>query len=491
MPAINDIITQLTEEAPDRPLLTCGDRTVTRGELHARSNRLARAYAELGLSFGDVVAVGLPNSIEYYEATYAIWKLGAVPLLISWRLPKPELTRIIELSGAKMVLGLVEEAGDRLALPAGFEPDPALSDGPLPTVISPAWKINTSGGSTGLPKLIVTGSTGDVDVESRAAWFGLRPDHVQLVCAPLHHNLAHVNSMLGTFLGQHVVVLPKFDAVEALEAITRYRVSHIALVPTMMSRMIRVIDERPGRYDLSSIEYLWHMAAPCPQWLKLRWIDLVGEDSVFELFGATESQAVTRISGSEWLTHRGSVGRAFLGEYKVVDAEGNDMPPGEVGELAMRRPQGAPPTYRYIGATARTLPGGWDLQGDMGSMDEEGYVYPADRQQDMLLVGGSNVYPAEVESVILEHPDVLSCAVVGLPDDDLGQRVHAVVEAKPGLTDDALKVFVKERLVSYKVPRTIRFVDEPLRDDAGKVRRSEVRAREIAHLAEEAATAAS
>jgi bile acid-coenzyme A ligase len=199
-----------------------------------------------------------------------------------------------------------------------------------------------------------------------------------------------------------------------------------------------------------------------------------------ELYAGTEAQAVTIITGSEWLTHRGSVGQVAIGEMKVFGEDGRELPPGEVGEIYMRRPPGAPETYKYVGATPKVLRDGWESLGDLGRFDEEGYLYLADRRTDMILVGGSNVYPAEIEAALEEHPAVQSCAVIGLPDDDLGSRIHAIVKAHGEVSADDLKAHLKERLVSYKQPRSFEFVDEPVRDDAGKVRRTALRDARIA-----------
>jgi len=205
---------------------------------------------------------------------------------------------------------------------------------------------------------------------------------------------------------------------------------------------------------------------------------------VMELYAGTEAQAVTIISGAEWLTHRGSVGKVTVGEMKAFGEDGQPLGPRETGEIYMRRPEGAPPTYKYIGATAKTLEGGWESLGDIGWFDEEGYLYLADRRTDMILVGGSNVYPAEVEAAIEEHPAVQSVAVIGLPDDDLGNKVHAIVQTKGVVTPEELKAHLADKLVSYKQPRSFEFVDEPLRDDAGKVRRTALRDERIAKMKE-------
>jgi bile acid-coenzyme A ligase len=478
---MGDILTALAAEDPARPAITCDGRTTTRGKLEARANRLARAYAELSVGPGDFVTVALPNGIEFYEACYAIWKLGAVPQPASSRLPGAELARLLALADPALVVGVAaRDADGRASVPAGFEPDPALSDAPMESRISPSWKAPTSGGSTGDPKLIVSGSTGAPDLAPIAARYRLHPGRTQLVAGPLYHNAPLIVSVTGSALGQHLVVLPRFGAQAALAAIARYRVGFVNLVPTMMARMVRVLDAQPNVYDLSSLEIVWHMGAPCPAWLKKRWIDLVGADRLYEMYGATEAIALTSISGQDWLAHPGSVGRPILGEMKVVDLDGHRAAPGEAGEIVMRRSPGSSPTYRYIGAEARIYDDGWESLGDIGWFDADGYLYLADRDVDMVLVGGANVYPAEVEAVIMEHPAVLSCAVVGLPDDDLGQRLHAVVQADGELPEEALRAFVAKRLMRYKVPRSFRLVTEPLRDDAGKVRRSAVRREEIA-----------
>ena len=227
------------------------------------------------------------------------------------------------------------------------------------------------------------------------------------------------------------------------------------------------------------MKVVFHMAAPCPAWLKEAWVNWLGPERIFELYGATEQQSLTVISGVEWMQHRGSVGRPVTGEIKILDASGQPLPAGEVGEIWMRRSDGAEPTYRYVGAEAREL-GGWESVGDLGWMDSDGYVYISDRRSDLILSGGANIYPAEVEAALEEHPAVRTSAVIGLPDDDLGQRVHAIIQTAEPVTDQTLLDHLAKRLVQYKLPRSFEFVDEPLRDDAGKVHRSALREHRIA-----------
>ncbi len=431
---IGRIFTTLAEQDPNRPSVTCGAETISRIDLERNANRLARAYAELGVKQGDFVTIGLPNSIEFYEATIATWKLGAVPQPVSAKLPARERQAIVDLAQPAIVVGANQaDHPGHVCIPAGFAPDSGLADDPLPDVVAPSWKAPTSGGSTGRPKLIVAGQEGRLDPDLLSLVFRMERDDTHLVPGPLYHNAPFSLSTVGLFMGHHLVVLPKFDAEVALAAIDEHRVQWMNLVPTMMLRMHRAVQADPDRYDLSSLRVVWHMAAPCPEWLKEAWIELVGPDTLMELYGGTEGQASTIITGTEWLAHRGSVGKPLTGQMKVLDAEGNPVPAGEIGEIYMRRFDGAAPTYHYIGAEPRELDG-WESLGDMGWMDEDGYVYLSDRRTDLILSGGANIYPAEVEAAIDEHPHVLSSLVVGIPDEDLGQRVHAIVQPDGEIT---------------------------------------------------------
>jgi bile acid-coenzyme A ligase len=258
-------------------------------------------------------------------------------------------------------------------------------------------------------------------------------------------------------------------------------VSYLQVVPTMMSKMLRAYQAQPDRFDLSSIRVLWHMASACPTWLKEEWIKLLGPDAIFEMYGGTEMQSITMITGAEWLERRGSVGRPVLGEMIILGDGGQPAPPGQVGEIYMRPGEAMPMTYRYIGAEAKAAGDGWESLGDMGWMDADGYVYISDRRTDMIVSGGANVYPAEVEGAIEAHPLVQSVVVVGIPHPDLIHAPHAIVQAE-GLTGDELREFLALRLVRYKIPRSFEFVTHALRDDAGKARRSALRDEAIDRL---------
>jgi bile acid-coenzyme A ligase len=477
-------LTELAEQDPDRLALTCGEASLTRSEVESSANRLARDMAAGGTTQGDMVTIALANSIEWFVAFAACWKIGAIPQPVSAKLPERELLAILDLAEPSLVIGVTPElAGGRRTLPAGYGPDPSLSDAPLPDATSPAWKAPTSGGSTGRPKLIVSGDPALYD-EDAPPLFG-QTDGCMVIPAPLYHNGPIVWSCSAWLAGSHVVVLPRFDAEATLAAIDRFRADTVYLVPTMMKRIWRLPEEVRDAYDLSSLVSVWHLAEPCPPWLKQVWIDWLGPERIFELYAGTEAQAATVITGTEWLAHRGSVGRPAPGTVMICGADGSELPPGEEGEVWLRTVRDRP-TYRYVGASARTRPGGWESLGDMGWLDVDNYLYLGDRLEDMILTGGANVYPAEVEAAIQEHPDVRSVAVIGLPDDDLGNVVHAVVEADPQtVSREELLSFVAERVARYKVPRSIEYTDQPLRNEAGKVRRSALRAeRAIPHASD-------
>jgi bile acid-coenzyme A ligase len=356
-------------------------------------------------------------------------------------------------------------------------PEPAGGE-PLPDLYATAWKAPTSGGSTGRPKLIVSGDPALFDTEAPLP-IRLQPDGTMVMPGPLYHNAPVVWTCQALLAGNHVIQLVRFDETKTLEAIEQYQADIVYLVPTMMKRILRLPDEQRLGYDLSSLVTVWHLAEPCPAWLKEAWIDWLGPEKIVELYAGTEAQLATVITGEEWLAHRGSVGRPLTGQVMICDPDGNEVPVGEKGEVWLRSASDKP-TYRYIGAEARTKTGGWESLGDNGWVDEDGYLYLGDRVSDMILSGGANVYPAEVEAALQEHPSVESCAVIGLPHDDLGNAVHAIVQADPSTFDeDDVRSFLSDRLVRYKVPRTFEIVDEPLRNDAGKVRRSELRAQRV------------
>lgn len=472
-------LSELAAEKPDAPAITDATHTVTWGELDRRANAIARGLAKVGVKVGDVVSIALPNTSGFLEAAFGLWKAGATPQMLSWRLPRHEADAVLDLAETPILIsdGSVESSrpaydADQLAALGG-------DDSPLPDVIAPVFKAATSGGSTGRPKLILSGMPG-VTVAAGGPTYRVGPDDVCVMPGPLYHNAPFNCSVNALCQGAHVVLLPKFDAEETLKAIDRHKATWLYVVPTMMSRIFKLPDEVKAKYDVSRLHTVWHMAAPCPPWLKEAWIDWIGAEAIMELYAGTEAQSATIITGTEWLAHRGSVGKVVVGEMAAFDEDGNRLPPGEIGEIYLKRPEGAGASYAYRGATARTLPGGWESLGDIGSFDADGYLYLADRRTDMILVGGANIYPAEIEAALDEHPGVHSSAVVGLPHDELGATLHAIVHPAGEIDEDQLREHLRTYLAPYKQPRTYEFVDAPVRDDAGKVRRTQLRDERIA-----------
>ena len=469
---------ELAAEAPDAVAITCQGESITRSELLSRGGDLAVHLQALGVKHGDLVTNALPNSIDWFVTYVAVWMLGATPQPVSSRLPQRELEALIELANPPVVIGVADGAvTDRPTIPVGFRAPHADASG-LPDVVSPAWKAPTSGGSTGRPKLIVSGDPAELD-ENAPLPLLMKKGGCLVMPGPLYHNGPAVWSCQALLNGLKLALMPRFDAEGTLAEIQEHRGTVLYMVPTMMKRIWRLPEDVRNSYDLSSLEVVWHLAEPCPEWLKLCWIEWLGAERIMELYAGTEAQTATVISGPEWLAHQGSVGRAAPGTVMITDEDGNEVGVGEMGEVWMRALRDTP-TYRYVGATARTREGGWESLGDMGRLDADGYLYLGDRQSDMILSGGANIYPAEVEAAIQEYPSVHSCAVIGLPDEDKGAVVHAIIEADPAQVPvEDLKTFLAERLIVYKIPRTFEFVGFPLRGDDGKVRRSALRAERV------------
>lgn len=467
-PTLGAHLGRLAADDPEAPAITCGPDSLSRGELESSTNRLARAYQAAGVTPDSLVTIGLPNSLGFFQALIATWKCGATPQPVSHRLPAVEREAIIELAQPSLVVGVADVAG----IAAGFDAS-GFDDSPLEPRAAASWKAPTSGGSTGRPKLIVSAQPAVLEsVEPFARLLGMDDARPILVTGPMYHNGPLLISTCGLVLGGHVVLMPRFDPLASLQLIEQFGIDWMYAVPTMMSRIWK-LPERES-FDLSSLRVIMHMAAPCPPWLKRAWIEWLGPERIWELYAATEVQAVTIVTGQEWLDRPGTVGRAAIGEIKILDPAGDPVPEGTVGEVWMRRGEGEPSPYRYLGAEARSMGDGWESVGDLGRLDDEGYLYLADRKGDMILVGGANVYPAEIEAALLEHPSIRGAVVVGVPHEDLGQVPHAFVEVDGELTDEAIRQHLTSRLVSYKVPRSFERVTDPLRDDAGKVRRAQL-----------------
>lgn len=461
---------------PDRWALRHGDDITSWGELEQRSTRRAWALKAQGVTDGDLVTLSLINSNAFYEFLFAIWKLGATPHIVSWRLPQHELSGILELARPKLLIASNPEFASAFGSKrAEFGRDDLRSD-PLPDAVSNPWKAMSSGGSTGRPKIILAPQPNLFDPEEPR--LRLPQDGVVLNPGPLYHNAPMYLTMMGMLRGNSIVSMAKFDPEEALRLIARHRVSWVNFVPTMMNRISRLPQAVREKYDVSSLETVWHMAAPMPATLKEEWINWLGPDCIWEFYGSTESIGNTTISGTEWLAHKGSVGLPNNCRIKVLNEAGDELPAGEIGEIFFLPNTGPGSTYRYLGAENNKGPDGYESVGDFGWKDAEGYLYIADRRTDMFVSGGANIFPAEVENALMEHPGVEAAVVIGLPDEEMGALVHAIIKRSPnyvGLSEMQLKDHIRTRLALYKNPRSYEFVTEDLRDDAGKVRRSAIR----------------
>jgi bile acid-coenzyme A ligase len=440
---------------PDEPCLTVDDETVTWRGLLELSRSAAAFLAGRGVTAGDIVALKLDNSPFQFACCFGAWLLGATPLPLPAGMVASELAEIVQVAGVAVVVD------ERQALAPVVEP---VEPAPLPR----AWKAMPSGGSTGRPKVVLAlkPPVASVDIDP----FGIGDVPAMLVSGPLYHNTPMVMSFEGLMHGKHVVMMARFDPGRAVALIVAHHVGWMSMVPTMMARLQRVPDAtlRPA---LVGVRRLWHTGSVCPPWLKERFIDLLGPEAVTEIYGNTEATAATVIRGDEWLRHPGSVGRPWTGEFMIVDPDGAQCPPGTVGEIYCR-PSGQPP-FEYLGVTRRaTMPDGWEAFGDLGYLTGDGYLYLVDRRTDLIITGGENVYPAEVETVLSRYPGVLDVAVFGEDDDDLGKRVAAVVQVDEPVSEHELAEYAARELTRYKCPRAYHFTTTTFRNEAGKVRRT-------------------
>ncbi len=494
--------------APDKPAMILGDATRTYGALEERVNRTARALRRAGIGSGDRVAVALFNSFEWFELLNALGRLGALLVPVSYRAKGPEIAYMLADSEAKLLVAdprlapEVDRALDEVRLPAdalwvaggerpwrgtgleerlAAEPATPLADA-LPGGGYDVM-IYTSG-TTGRPKGIVRDPLPPERVAQQmlgvARMWGFGPDDVHLVAGPVYHTAPGSQGQMHLALGATLVIMPRFDAEECLRLVERHRVTNAMLVPAMFFRILALPEAVRARYDLSSLRKVLHAAAPCPIAVKQRILEVFPPGTVWEFYGASEGGG-TRIGPDEWLAHPGSVGKPWPGlSVRVLDDEGRDCPPRTVGTIYLSVAPGA--GFAYRGADEKTRAAfreGFFTVGDMGYLDEEGYLYIVDRKIDMIITGGVNVYPAEVEQVLYRHPKVLDVAVIGVPHDEMGEAVKAIVELRPGeqATEAELIEFCRRDLAGDKCPKSVEFVDELPREPQGKVLKRVLRER--------------
>jgi bile acid-coenzyme A ligase len=444
------------------------EREVTWQWLDRRSSQLAVALRLRGVGLGDRVGLGLRNSPEFVISVFATWKLGAIPVPVRWDVPDWELARLREVIDPRVYLG---------ASDLGWIAETAdLPVADLPGVISPHLQGICSSGATGTPKIILSDMPATVAPVFGAPFAQLwmpieRPQEI-LVLAPMYHvnAFATLHSMLG---GDRLTVLEKFDARRAADVIEKHRITTFTATPTMLQRIADVpgIDER----DLSSLVWILQGAAPMPPSLVHRWAGLIGVERIVMAYGSTEGFGLTALRGDEWMTHQGSVGRPLPGtEVKILGDDEKELPTGQIGDVFLKSARSGGSTYLGNVPQARRTAEGFATMGDLGHLDSEGYLYLADRRSDLIITGGANVFPAEVESALIEHPKIADIVVIGLRDPEWGRRVHAIIEpADPASPPTAEQVitYAKSRLAAYKVPKTIEIIDAIPRSEATKVNR--------------------
>ncbi|MBF4461044.1 MULTISPECIES: AMP-binding protein [unclassified Rathayibacter] len=465
--SISRILTGLAEADPDRVVAFADEGALTAVELDRESNRLARAYRDLGVGTDDLVTVSLPNSLDAVVVCAAIWKAGAIPQPVSTQLSAEERAAVEQIAAPALVVGA---ASDRVPWRAGdWRPDQRVPESLVEDRWASSWKAPTSSGSTGRPKVVLASGPALLDPEAPVAAF-LPREGVQLVSGPLMHSATFTYAFRGLMTGQTLVILPRFEASRVLEAIECHRVTWTLLVPTTIRRLLS--SPLRARTDVSSLEAVLHLGAPCAPEDKRALMDWLGAERVLEVYAGSESNGLTMIRGDEWLERPGSVGRPIGGTaVRILRDDGSQAGPGEAGRIWMHR--GDEPAYRYLGGSSSRTPEGWDTLGDRGRVDADGWLWVLDRADDLIVRGGVTVLPVEIERALEAHPGVREAVAFGVPDIELGRAIEAVVDIGEATVDaDALLASVNARLGSERRLRSVRLVREPLRNDAGKVRRS-------------------
>lgn len=499
-----DILTMYAESQPEKPAIIddAGDGpVVTYAELEERACRLANALRDLGVGAKDKVTVVGYNRPEHLIAGNATRKIGAVNVPMNYRLKPPEISYQLNDSDSKVII----------AGPEHVEAVSSILDG-CPTVehaiafgtseVPAGWKTmeevissgsaeppETEGEAMGGATMTYTaGTTGNpkgayrerMDSSATAGWlssFDLQSGDVHLVAGPLYHSAPGAFALITGMLGGTNVIMRRFDPERALQLIEEHKVQTTFMAPTLLQRLAGLPEDVRKRYDLSSMRVIIVAAAPCPFELKRRIIEMFGE-VLYEFYGSSEAGINTVMRPEEQLRKPGSCGKVAPGnEIVILDEEGNECPPGVPGEVYIKNPAIITEYYKKPEETKSSWRGDFFTVGDVGYFDEDGYLYIVDRKRDMVISGGANIYCAEIENVIHSHPKVWDVAVFGVPDEEWGERVHAVVQPRPGerLSEQEIAGYVSENLADYKKPRSVEFREELPRDEAGKIRKRDLR----------------
>ncbi|MEO6716146.1 MAG: AMP-binding protein [Novosphingobium sp.] len=478
------------QTTPDEEIVfAAGDWRVSRGEYRDRLGRAINLLQAEGIDAGGCIGIALRNCPQFFELLTAASLIGARAVPVAWRLKRDEVSYLIADSGARIVFFDADSAAQLEGLPgmALEEYERRLSATPPAEVDAPAVRFNMelySSGTTGRPKAIERDEPTPAEMQRlmSGAFNMLKilgvdgPGEVHLMCGPLYHSQPIGFSTQALNAGHRVVMMgDSFDAETTLATIEREKVTWITCVPTHLFRILSLPEDVRSRYDLSSLKAVMHSAAPCPRDVKQAIIDLLPPNTLWEVYGGTEG-AMTMISPQEWLAKPGSVGKAFPpgSELKVLDGEGNPVPPGAPG-LVYGQPM---VKFRYRGAKeldSQTWRDGLYTLGDVGYLDEDGYLFLTDRLKDMIISGGANIYPAEVEAVLFNHPSVGDVAVIGVPDTQWGERVKAIIELRNPASEEDIIAFCRANLAHYKCPVSVDFVERMPRDPNGKVRKRDLR----------------
>jgi long-chain acyl-CoA synthetase len=488
---------------PDAPALIGEQGRLSFRELNARSNQLARALRERGMGAGDALALLCHNSFEFVEAVMATRRIGVRITPINFHLGADEVSYILRDCDAKAfiaaarfgaVAGAVAQGAPalraRLSIEGeipGFEPlRTATAEQPADDIDDPVIGVNMlyTSGSTGRPKGVERPSAPPIGMTATGAQ--LRSDYTpgesrHLCTGPLYHAAPLGFSLVGPLMwGSAVVLMDGWDAERSLQLIARERVTHSHMVPTMFHRLLALPAEVRARYDVSSLRHVLHGAAPCPVALKHALIEWLGP-VVFEYYGATEGVG-TIVDSATWLRKPGTVGKPEpADQIRVLDEHGDDLPPGVAGSVYLKAP--AALRFRYYKDEQKTqaaFRGDYFTLHDVGYLDQDGYLFLTDRSANLIISGGVNIYPAEVDAVLLSHPTVLDVGVIGVPNSEWGEEVKAVVELRPGSAPSAalaqeLIDYCRARLAHFKCPRSVDFVDSLPRYDNGKLYKHQLR----------------
>jgi len=490
--ATPQVLRLIPDTDPDATAVITDARSFTWGELERRARQLANALDAVGVGRGGVWAVLLHNRAEWPEIVLGNARAGSRYVPLNWHLTATELADLLIDSGSTLMLvepalrevadAAAAIAGVTLIVELGDEYETWLSDASdqPPTERQIGSPLLYTGGTTGRSKGVTRSDQAGRASDWRTMWAGwgrlvrMPTEGTTLSTTPLYHALGMAALVASLASGVPVVIVPRFTPESTLAAIGQHSITSAAMVPTQFIRMLKLDEEVRNRYDVSSLKWILHTAAPCPEWAKRAMIDWFGP-VIYEMYGASEGAGPAICDSHEWLAHPGTVGRASARiEYSIVDDEGNDLPNGEIGTIYCKRVDGAPEYYGDEEKTASIqLPDGRFTVGDIGWLDDDGFLYLADRRVDLIITGGSNVYPAEIEAVLVEHPSIGDAAVFGIPDADMGQQIKAVLEpaGDEPIDIDDVRAFVAERLAKFKVPKSFDVIDALPREAHGKLKK--------------------